>query len=109
MWGKESHGDMFLTEHIRDEGETLRGKLHSTRGGSTVDIQQHTLVPKHEILGKEEKKELLERLNVDKGRLPKILSTDPVVKQINAKLGDVLKITRKSQTAGTAVYYRIVV
>ena len=33
---------------------------------------------------------------------------DPVVKAINAKSGDVLRITRKSQTAGEFVTYRIV-
>ena len=37
-----------------------------------------------------------------------ILGSDPVIKKIEAKPGDVLRITRKSQTAGETVYYRLV-
>ena len=40
--------------------------------------------------------------------LPKIKSDDPVVKAIEAKPGDILRITRESQTAGVFVTYRIV-
>ena len=40
--------------------------------------------------------------------LPKIRSNDPVVKAIDAKPGDILRITRESQTAGVFVTYRIV-
>jgi DNA-directed RNA polymerase subunit H len=46
---------------------------------------------------------------VTEKELPKILLTDPALKNLDAKLGDVAKITRKSQTAGYATYYRIVV
>jgi len=75
----------------------------------TVDISLHDLVPKHEILTKLEKKELLERLGITEKELPKILLSDPALVSQEAKLGDVVKITRKSQTAGHSVYYRIVV
>ncbi len=36
------------------------------------------------------------------------MDSDPVVKIIKAKPGQVLRITRKSPTAGESVYYRIV-
>jgi DNA-directed RNA polymerase subunit H len=52
---------------------------------------------------------LLEGFSITKGQLPKILVTEPVVKKIKAKAGDVVKITRESKTAGTAVMYRVVV
>lgn len=74
-----------------------------------INILKHRLVPEHIILKDEEKKELLEKLKIEPDQLPKILKSDPVVKAINAKEGDIVKIIRRSQTAGTSVYYRIVV
>ena len=75
---------------------------------SRIDILKHELVPIHEILTAAEKKELLERMSITEKQLPKILDSDPVINKIEAKPGDVIKITRKSQTAGETVYYRLV-
>ncbi|MBI2578906.1 MAG: DNA-directed RNA polymerase subunit H [Candidatus Aenigmarchaeota archaeon] len=74
-----------------------------------IDIFQSDLVPKHEIMSGEEKAELLERLNVSSGQLPKIREEDPVVKLLGAKKGDVLRITRKSPVALEYFYYRVVI
>jgi DNA-directed RNA polymerase subunit H len=74
-----------------------------------IDISKHELVPKHEVLSEEEVEEVLKRFNITKGQMPKILASDPMVKKIKAKPGDVIKITRKSKTAGTSIYYRVVV
>ena len=41
--------------------------------------------------------------------MPQIKSTDPAVKAIGAKPGDMLKIIRKSATAGEHIAYRYVV
>ncbi|MDD6286061.1 DNA-directed RNA polymerase subunit H [Candidatus Methanosphaera massiliense] len=73
-----------------------------------VDILQHNLVPEHTILSDEEAEEVLDKLNVRVDQIPKILPTDPVVKAIGAELGDIIKITRKSETAGIFVAYRVV-
>ena len=82
---------------------------HNRKGGYiTVDISLHELVPKHEILTKLEKKELLERLGAEEKELPRILLSDPALQNMEAKPKDVVKITRKSQTAGYSTYYRIV-
>jgi DNA-directed RNA polymerase subunit H len=75
---------------------------------SRVDILKHEFVPKHEVLTAAEKKELLEGMGITERQLPKILDSDPVIKKIEAKPGDVVKITRKSQTSGETVYYRLV-
>jgi DNA-directed RNA polymerase subunit H len=72
-------------------------------------VTTHQLVPKHEVLTQDEKKEVMEMFNIDKEKLPKILDSDPVCKDIGAKKGDVLRIRRKSETAGENVYYRVVV
>ena len=66
------------------------------------------MVPEHSILNNEEKLELLQKLQIKAHHLPKILSADPAAKAIGAKEGDVIKIVRKSPTAGETVYYRIV-
>ncbi|MDK2795474.1 MAG: DNA-directed polymerase subunit [Archaeoglobaceae archaeon] len=74
-----------------------------------VSLQDHVLVPKHEILKESEAEELLKLLGVSKEQLPKIKSTDPIVKEIGAKPGDIVKITRKSHTAGFSIFYRLVI
>ena len=73
-----------------------------------IDIQNHMLVPKHEIMTEEEISEEFSAVDYDFKELPKIKSNDPVVKAINAEPGNVLRITRESQTAGVFVTYRIV-
>ncbi len=75
----------------------------------TIDILQHKLVPLHEVLPKQEKDSLLERLGVGEGSLPKIFASDPALLKTEVKPGDVIRITRKSQTSGKSIYYRVVV
>ncbi len=72
-------------------------------------VGRHVLVPKHEILPKEKVEEILKRYKIQPHHLPLIKSSDPAAREIGAKPGDVLKITRNSPTAGTAVVYRYVV
>ena len=76
---------------------------------SEIDIFRHVLVPKARIMKKEEVEELLKKYHTTKLHLPKILSKDPMCKALDAKVGDVLEIKRKSPTAGESVYYRVVV
>jgi len=73
------------------------------------DIFEHALVPLHEILSEKDKSQLLSQYRVQPYQIPQIKSGDPAVKAIGAKPGDVLKITRKSTTAGEHITYRYVV
>lgn len=78
-------------------------------GGFIVEITRHELVPKHEILKEEEKKKVLQTFGVTENQLPQIRVSDPVLETAGAKPGNLVKITRMSQTAGEAIYYRLVV
>ena len=73
-----------------------------------IDIQDHMLVPKHEIMTEDEISDEFSDVDYEFKDLPKIKSHDPVVKAIGAEPGNVLRITRESQTAGEFVTYRIV-
>ena len=73
-----------------------------------IDIQDHMLVPKHEIMTEEEISEEFSDVDYDFKDLPKIRANDPVVEAIGAEPGNILRITRESQTAGVFVTYRIV-
>jgi DNA-directed RNA polymerase subunit H len=73
------------------------------------DLFEHKLVPKHEILTQKEVEQLLAEYRVQPYQLPQIKSSDPSVKAIDAKPGDVLRVIRKSPTAGIHMAYRYVV
>jgi DNA-directed RNA polymerase subunit H len=73
------------------------------------EIFNHSLVPKHEILTAEEKHQILAEYKVQPYQMPHIKAIDPVVKAIGAIPGDILRIIRKSQTAGEHITYRYVV
>ena len=73
------------------------------------NILSHSLVPEHIILNEKEVKELLEKLHITPNQLPKMRKNDAVSKKLEAKEGDIVKITRPSITAGKTTYYRIVV
>jgi len=81
----------------------------SLRELSEIDITKHYLVPKHVILSEEEKKELLEKYKVSLSDLPKIKISDPALKNLNVKPGDVVKIIRNNPWIGEEIYYRVVV
>jgi DNA-directed RNA polymerase subunit H (RpoH/RPB5) len=69
----------------------------------------HRLVPLHEIISEKERDDLFKKYNIKQDQLPRILDTDPVAVSIGAKPGQVLKITRKSQTAKNSVAFRLVI
>jgi DNA-directed RNA polymerase subunit H len=68
------------------------------------------LVPKHVVLSEKEKENVMKMYGIKKlNQFPKILQSDPVIKILKAKPGDLIKIIRKSDTAGESIYYRVVI
>jgi len=71
-----------------------------------LKIENHILVPKHTKLGKDEIEELLVRYHITIKDLPRIHHKDAAIASMNVKENDVIKIERRSPTAGTSVFYR---
>lgn len=63
----------------------------------------HILQSKHSKLSEKDVNQLLEKLNISKAQLPKILSSDPGLPE-GCQIGDVVKIERKEET-----FFRVVI
>jgi DNA-directed RNA polymerase subunit H len=69
----------------------------------------HILVPKHEIMPLKEAEQVLEKYHCKATELPLIFVSDPAIVGLGVKPGDMIKVTRKSATAGESFYYRYVI
>ena len=74
-----------------------------------IILHSHAYVPKHEIMTKKDSLEVLEKYHCKPTELPLIIVNDPGIMRLGVKPGDMIKITRKSATAGESLYYRYVV
>lgn len=74
-----------------------------------VNPMKHQLVPKHEIVPQDTHKTLLDSMYItSKTKLPEIkFHVDPIARCIGAVPGDIIKITRPSQSSGESIVYRV--
>ncbi len=76
---------------------------------------EHDLVPEHYLLSEKEAEGVLAELKVEREQLPKVKRGDPCIKFLEENLGEtidegrVVKVVRRSPTAGVFVAYRVVV
>jgi len=58
---------------------------------------------------KKEAETVLQKFNCNATELPLIIANDPAIIGLGVKPGDMIKVTRKSATAGESFYYRYVI
>jgi len=71
------------------------------------NLVEHEMVPRHEVLSYEQKMKLLERYKIELNQLPRLLTTDPIARYYGLVAEQVVRIIRKSPTAGSYVTYRV--
>lgn len=69
----------------------------------------HVFTPEHIKLSEKQKEDLFTKYNIKIKELPKILITDPAIRHLEPKENDIIKIIRKSPTAGETIFYRGVI
>ena len=74
-----------------------------------MSSRKHNLIPEHTLLTDKQKEKLLADLHVTIKELPKIKLSDAAIQPLDAKSGDIIKISRESRSAGTSEYYRVVI
>lgn len=78
-------------------------------GDALPELREHDFIPEHKVLKNSETEELFKIYKVDAKKLPRILIKDPMIKALGAKAGDIIRMGRRSSTAGNSRYYRVVV
>jgi DNA-directed RNA polymerase subunit H (RpoH/RPB5) len=72
------------------------------------NILNHDLVPNHEVLSDEKKKEVEKKYYItDRKQFPEISRFDPVAQAIGLRPNELVEITRSSPTAIETKYYRL--
>lgn len=71
----------------------------------TTEKPIHELVSKHEILSKENEKQILEDLKTEKINLPKIRKSDAIAIWYGCEIGDIVKISSYSEASGISIKY----
>ncbi len=97
-----------LTHYAKKESVKLGIEIISSTN-PLFNIFDHEHVPQHLRLNSREINTFLKQYQIEKHQIPKVLETDPAVKAIQAKPGDVIKIIRNPLMGESGSYYRVVI
>ena len=81
---------------------------------SRFEVLNHVLVPEHKLLTKAEAEQVLSKYSISIEELPKIRRSDACVRSMELRVGEIprgsiIKIVRRSDTAGISYAYRLVI
>jgi len=81
---------------------------------SRFEVMNHVLVPEHRLLSTKEAEEVLKKYSISIEELPKIRRSDACVRSLELRVGEIprgsiVKIVRRSETAGISYAYRLVI
>ena len=76
-------------------------------------VTDHFMVPEHILLTEKEAEAVLKQYKIQRDQLPRIRQSDPCIRAIEARgevtdPGKLVKIVRRSDTAGESVAYRVI-
>ena len=77
-------------------------------------VSDHFMVPEHILLNDKEAEAVMKQYKIKRDQLPKIKQSDPCIRSLEAKgevtdPGKIVRIVRKSETAGEVVAYRVII
>ncbi len=110
IWGTQkpsSFAQQAIKDLNQDNGRIWVEQFLESR--LEFNVMEHELVPPHTKLTPEEKEKVLASYRLKENDLPKIQETDPVACYLGLRVGDVVKIVRKSESAGRHTTYRITI
>lgn len=107
---------IIITEAITEKGKqtilTQSGDKFAeifTEEEFMVNLFEHVLSPKYEVLTNEETELLKKERKITFRQMPKIFETDKASRHLYIKKGQVIRIIQNSEMTGESVYYRFVV
>jgi DNA-directed RNA polymerase subunit H len=71
-------------------------------------VSDYEIIPKHELLSESDAEKVIKKFNTSLDKLPKILESDQQALKLNAKIGQIIKISRNDGNV-SYTYYRVVV